>query len=97
MTAWVNQAAERVRKHNSNHKGFTGKTSNSTVVYQESFENKQAAMKREQAIKGWKSRKLIEKLIGLKHPFANVGRIAVRTRVLPQSLTFYEAFFIMQG
>ena len=62
------ELSERVRKHNTNHRGFTGKTGDWTVVYQESFDNKQAAINREKMVKGWKSRKLIEKLIGLKHP-----------------------------
>jgi len=62
------ELAERIRKHNTNHRGFTGKTGDWTVVYQESFDNKQAAINREKMIKGWMSSKLIEKLIGLKHP-----------------------------
>jgi predicted GIY-YIG superfamily endonuclease len=38
------------------------------LVYQEIYALKADAMKREKQIKGWKSRKLIEKLIGLDHP-----------------------------
>ncbi|MEP6750678.1 MAG: GIY-YIG nuclease family protein, partial [Bacteroidota bacterium] len=52
----------------SNHKGFTGKTGDWMLVYAETFNSKSAAMKRESTIKNWKSRKLIEKLIGLEHP-----------------------------
>ena len=55
---------ERLRKHNSNHKGFTGKVADWRIVYTESFIQKNEAMKRELQIKKWKSRKLIEKLIG---------------------------------
>ena len=55
---------ERLRKHNSNHKGFTGKVADWRIVYTESFTQKKEAMKRELEIKKWKSRKLIEKLIG---------------------------------
>jgi len=38
------------------------------LKYYETFETKTAAMKREAEIKAWKSRKLIERLIGLGHP-----------------------------
>ena len=56
--------AERIRRHNSNHQGFTGKTGDWKLVYSEKFEAKEGAMKREKEIKMWKSRKMIEKLIG---------------------------------
>ena len=55
---------ERIRKHNSNHKGFTGKTGDWKLVYCETFLEKEKAMNRELQIKNWKSRKMIEKLIG---------------------------------
>jgi putative endonuclease len=58
---------ERIRKHNSNHKGFTGKTGDWKIVYSEKFETKYLAYKRELEIKSWKSRTRIEKLIGLEH------------------------------
>ena len=54
---------ERLRKHNSNHKGFTGSKSDWIIVYTESFENKKEAMNKESEIKAWKSRKRIEQLI----------------------------------
>jgi putative endonuclease len=56
---------ERLRKHNSNHSGFTGKHKDWIIVYSESFEEKKSAMRREKEIKNWKSRKMIEKLIGV--------------------------------
>ena len=59
---------ERIRKHNSNHKGFTGGKGDWQLMYSESFEEKSLASHREQIIKKWKSRKMIEKLIGLAHP-----------------------------
>ncbi len=62
------EITERLRKHNSNHKGFTGGKSDWTIVYTEVFIEKACAQKREKEIKSWKSRKKIEKLIGLKHP-----------------------------
>lgn len=59
---------ERLRKHNSNHKGFTGNKGDWILMYHEVYEIKADAVKRERQIKNWKSRKLIEKLIGLEHP-----------------------------
>ncbi|MFT3679284.1 MAG: GIY-YIG nuclease family protein [Ferruginibacter sp.] len=55
---------ERVRKHNTNHKGFTGGTGDWIVVYQEIYFIKSEAIKREREIKNWKSRKAIVSLIG---------------------------------
>ena len=54
---------ERLRKHNTNHKGFTGKVADWKVVYSEIFAQKNDAMKREAEIKSWKSRKRIEQII----------------------------------
>ncbi|HCQ28716.1 MAG TPA: excinuclease ABC subunit C [Flavobacteriales bacterium] len=59
---------ERLRKHNSNHKGFTGKSDDWKIVYTEEFDTKEEAYKRERQIKSWKSRKQILKLIGEEHP-----------------------------
>ncbi len=56
---------ERIRRHNSNHKGFTGKQSDWTLVYSESFLEKSDASFREKEIKNWKSRIMIEKIIYL--------------------------------
>ena len=53
----------RIRKHNSNHRGFTGKTGDWKLVHQEEFLEKTLAIQREKDIKQWKSRKLIEQLI----------------------------------
>jgi putative endonuclease len=58
-----NEIVERLRKHNSNHKGFTGKTGDWRIVYSEKFNEKKVAMRREKEVKGWKSKILIEKLI----------------------------------
>ncbi|ERJ57898.1 GIY-YIG nuclease family protein [Sphingobacterium paucimobilis] len=62
---------ERLRRHNSYSKGYTGRAKDWVVVYREAFADKSAAMEREGAIKSWKSRVLIEELIrsvGLEHP-----------------------------
>ena len=45
---------ERVRKHNSNHKGFTGFARDWAIVYTELFESKAEAIAREKQIKNWK-------------------------------------------
>ena len=62
--------SERIRRHNSNHKGYTGKSDDWVMKYYESFNSRPEATAREKMIKSWKSRKLIEKLIdqGSEHP-----------------------------
>ena len=57
---------ERLKKHLSNHKGFTSRVKDWQVVYFEKFENKSLAVKRERQIKSWKSRKMIEHFIESK-------------------------------
>ena len=59
---------ERLRKHNSNHKGFTGGKGDWKIVYTEEYLTESEARRRELQIKKWKSRILIEKLIGSEHP-----------------------------
>jgi putative endonuclease len=59
--------AERLRKHNSNHKGFTGGTGDWVVKYTEVYQTKHEATQRERQVKNWKNRKLIEKLVGSAH------------------------------
>ncbi len=54
---------ERIRKHNSNHAGFTGQANDWHLVYKEEFADKSMAFKREKKLKGWKSKKRIKKLI----------------------------------
>ena len=56
----------RVKKHNTNHKGFTGGIADWKPVHHEEFPSKREAVTREKEIKGWKSRVLIEKLIRSK-------------------------------
>ena len=55
---------ERIRKHNSNHKGFTGNSGDWKLMYQEEFNLKADAIKREKQLKSWKSKKLIERFWG---------------------------------
>ena len=54
---------ERLKKHLSDHDGFTAKAKDWVVVFSESFEEKKAAYARERQLKGWKSRNKIEQLI----------------------------------
>jgi len=57
------ELSERLRRHNSNHNGYTGKTSDWEVVYSKHFDDKQTAQRREMEVKKWKSRKKIILLI----------------------------------
>ena len=54
---------ERLRKHLSNHSGFTSKAKDWIVVHFEEFETKSLAYHRELEVKKWKSSVRIEKLI----------------------------------
>jgi putative endonuclease len=56
---------ERLRRHNSNHKGFTGGIGDWKIKYFEIFDELPKTRKRELQIKKWKSRIMIEKLIGV--------------------------------
>jgi putative endonuclease len=53
----------RLRKHLSNHKGFTARAKDWYICYTESFETKAEALRREKRLKGWKNREYIQKLI----------------------------------
>ena len=54
---------ERLRKHLSDHKGFTSKAKDWIIAYFECFEIKSDAYKWEIEVKAWKSKSKIEKLI----------------------------------
>jgi putative endonuclease len=54
---------ERLVKHNADHKGFTGKYNDWTLVYSEIFDSKSEAYARERQIKKWKNSTRIETLI----------------------------------
>ena len=54
---------ERLRKHLSNHKGFTAKVKDWIIVHFEIFNSKSEAYRREQEIKAWKSKSKIQRLI----------------------------------
>ena len=59
----TSQLEDRLRKHNSNHKGFTGKTNDWKVVYTETFETKSEAYAKERQAKAWKNRNRIKAII----------------------------------
>lgn len=54
---------ERLYRHNGGRSRFTKDKGPWKIVYSEQFGDKAIALKREFEIKGWKSRKAIEKLI----------------------------------
>jgi putative endonuclease len=53
----------RLRRHNNNHKGFTGKADDWKIMYTEYYSEKKLALNREREIKSWKSRTRIERLL----------------------------------
>ena len=62
---------DRLNKHNSNHKGFTGGIGDWNIVFSKPYGSKTEAYQAELNIKRRKSRKYIEDLIssaGSKHP-----------------------------
>ena len=69
-TGYSGELQERIRKHNSNHKGFTGRFNDWKLVYSEKFKTKSEAYARERQVKKWKNRDRIVKLItkSSEHP-----------------------------
>jgi len=62
---------ERLGRHHSNHKGFTGKANDWIVVYTETYSTKELAYARERQVKNWKSKVRLQELIrrkGSEHP-----------------------------
>ena len=53
----------RLRRHLSNHRGYTSKAKDWEIVYIESFEKKADALNREKVLKGWKNPDRILSLI----------------------------------
>jgi len=64
-TGHANDLQERIRKHNTNHKGFTGKASDWELKYSESFPTKSEAYQRKRQVKTRKSKKYLKMLISL--------------------------------
>ena len=53
----------RLKKHLSNHKGFTSKCKDWNICYSEIYQEKSEAIKRERQLKSWKSKVRIQQLI----------------------------------
>ncbi len=60
---YTSDLQDRLRKHNSNHKGFTGKVEDWDIVYSEEYTSKELAYARERQVKKWKSKARIKELI----------------------------------
>ncbi|PHN00944.1 GIY-YIG nuclease family protein [Flavilitoribacter nigricans] len=54
---------DRLKRHLSNHNGFTAKAKDWEIVYTEAFEAKTEAYARERQVKKWKSKVAILELI----------------------------------
>jgi len=66
---YTSDMVARLKRHNQKSKGFTGKTHDWALKYEEHFKTKEEAYARERQLKSWKSRKMIELLItGSEHP-----------------------------
>ena len=55
--------SERLRRHLSNHRGFTSRAKDWALVYSEIFNTQTEALRRERELKSWKSRDRIRELI----------------------------------
>ena len=65
------ELSERLRKHNTNHAGFTGKFNDWQIMHHEIFDTKKAAMMKEKEIKCWKSKTKIISLINSSAGFVH--------------------------
>jgi len=66
----TNDVKGRIQKHNTNHKGYTGRTNDWELKYCEVYNSKEEAYHREMKVKHWKNRKRLRRLIerGSEHP-----------------------------
>ena len=53
----------RLRRHNTDHKGFTGKFDDWRTKYIEAYATKEDAYAREREVKSWKNRRMLKRLI----------------------------------
>jgi putative endonuclease len=56
---------DRLRRHPSDHKGFTSKAKDWVIVLLEYYEDYSLEHKRELQIKSWKSKKMVESLVSI--------------------------------
>ena len=54
---------QRLNKHLTDHKGFTGKAKDWQIVYTKEFPDKKSALAAERLVKSWKSRAAVERMI----------------------------------
>jgi putative endonuclease len=86
---------ERLRKHNSRHKGYTGRFHDWVIVYCETFDLKVHAYRRELEIKSWKSKSRIEQLIADSDPPGrSAGRVWGSNPSAPTKPQISGAFFV---
>jgi putative endonuclease len=64
---------ERLKRHLTNHSGFTAKSKDWVIVYSEPYNTKIEAFAREREVKSWKSRRKIERLISTKSVLGSAG------------------------
>jgi len=74
----------RLRRHLSNHRGYTANAKDWQLVYSKRYFSKIEALKRERHIKHWKSKTRIQDLItkGSEHPEL-LGRVTGSNPVTP--------------
>ena len=68
----TNDLQGRLRRHNSSNRGYTSAGKPWELKYFEMFKEKRIAIAREIELKRWKSRNLIEKLIGERSSVGSV-------------------------
>jgi len=62
----TNNIEQRIKKHLTNHKGFTAKAKDWKLVFHKEFLSKKQAYALERKIKSWKSKAKIKQLIEIK-------------------------------
>ena len=59
---YTSNLEERIRRHNTNHAGFTGQAGEWHVIYYEEYTSKSSALKREKFLKSGKGREFLNNL-----------------------------------
>ncbi|MCX6233437.1 MAG: GIY-YIG nuclease family protein [Bacteroidetes bacterium] len=67
---YTSNLQDRIKKHNTNHQGYTGYVNDWKLVYTEEYSTKEKASERERQLKKWKNTIRIRSLIfkGSEHP-----------------------------
>jgi len=61
-TGYTKNIHQRIKKHNTNHKGYTGQRGEWVLVYSEQYRNKNDALLREKFLKSGKGREFLNSL-----------------------------------